>query len=313
MSGPEITNEVHLPRGSRKSIQAALGLTERLQSGIAFGLASQGIVARGGLPESLSRAESGKEFADAARERVDQSSRGDAGERIQLQQFDQSRITAALAEMTESIERFEKYRVATSKLGGMKTGTGPRLIAIDDPGIDGVLTSANQSRGLNAAPRIAEQSRLPEWLGRNVGHFAAHPSLQRAGSINAGAMREAAISGARISGLNRTADTEDRSRERGDDRTRLFDAASVAAQSREFATPRMVRAEFDEPAKARRSRGEAEQSPAISIHSAPTVIIHGGDARNDIERQVASALRKHREQLYDDMQQEAGRRERAEY
>jgi hypothetical protein len=43
------------------------------------------------------------------------------------------------------------------------------------------------------------------------------------------------------------------------------------------------------------------------------VIINSGERRSDIERQVEGALRKHREQLFDELKQEAGRRERAEY
>jgi hypothetical protein len=89
-------------------------------------------------------------------------------------------------------------------------------------------------------------------------------------------------------------------------------AAAIAAQPNKIAAPPIKRMELAEPTK-RQSRGSADTGGGISIHSSPTVIINGGESRTDIERQVEAALRKHREKLFDELKQEAGRRDRAEY
>jgi hypothetical protein len=83
-------------------------------------------------------------------------------------------------------------------------------------------------------------------------------------------------------------------------------------QHRKVAALPLRRAEFAEPTK-RQSRGSASSAGGISIQSSPTVIINSGGDRSEIERQVEGALRKHREQLFDELKQEAGRRERADY
>ena len=52
---------------------------------------------------------------------------------------------------------------------------------------------------------------------------------------------------------------------------------------------------------------------AVTINSSPTVVVNAGEGRGDIEREVMSALRAHREELFDSFRREATRRERAQF
>jgi hypothetical protein len=80
----------------------------------------------------------------------------------------------------------------------------------------------------------------------------------------------------------------------------------------------MAPASFSRPEFAESTRGvygqESRSTPgAITINSTPTVVINPGEAPGDVERQVISALRAHREELFDQFKRESIRRERAQF
>ena len=99
----------------------------------------------------------------------------------------------------------------------------------------------------------------------------------------------------------------------GSNRALFHTGTGTSLKASILAAPRIDRADFAEPASVRPSRSAETASGGISINSSPTVIIHGAQDSGDIERQVVEALRKHREQLFEQMKQEAARRERAVY
>ncbi|MDO8433509.1 MAG: hypothetical protein Q7S58_13980 [Candidatus Binatus sp.] len=212
------------------------------------------------------------------------------------------------AESIRNVERIEEGIAVGDGLG--QSAAASRAMPKSE------IAAAGQSGG-NAA-RIGKQTGMAESIARGSDRIADVAHLLRSTSMKAAmvsgwANRESGLSGGRA-----YAAAEDRSGGRVaigrvGEPTALFDTAAAVAAKAIVAAPRINRAEFAEPARGRQSRTSGEPSPGISIHSAPTVIIHNGGDRGDIEHLVASALRKHREQLFDELQQEAGRRERTEY
>lgn len=73
---------------------------------------------------------------------------------------------------------------------------------------------------------------------------------------------------------------------------------------------RLKTASFAELAlQAGREDREAAKAP-LTLHSSPTIVVHGATDLGDIEHRIAGALRRHREELFDQMKREAARRER---
>ncbi len=89
--------------------------------------------------------------------------------------------------------------------------------------------------------------------------------------------------------------------------------AATVRNSAAVAPARLASPKFaDLPARGfdRDSRGG---TGALTINSSPTVVVNSGEGRGDIEREVMSALRAHREELFDSLRREAARRERAQF
>lgn len=75
----------------------------------------------------------------------------------------------------------------------------------------------------------------------------------------------------------------------------------------------LSRPEFAEPMRGVYGQESRSAPGTITISSAPTVVVNAGDASGDVERQVTSALRAHREELFDQFKRESVRRERAQF
>ncbi len=74
----------------------------------------------------------------------------------------------------------------------------------------------------------------------------------------------------------------------------------------------LSRPEFAEPMRGVYGQESRSTPGAITINSTPTVVINAGEP-GDVERQVAGALRLHREELFDQLKRESVRRERAQF
>ena len=75
-------------------------------------------------------------------------------------------------------------------------------------------------------------------------------------------------------------------------------------------SPRM----FAEPSSGNRGRDNRSGGAGITINSSPTVVINGPNSGGgDAQRDVLSALRAHREELFDQLRRESARRERAQF
>lgn len=72
--------------------------------------------------------------------------------------------------------------------------------------------------------------------------------------------------------------------------------------------------EFVEPMRENaRSVASSATRGAVTINSSPTVVIHASETGANLEQQVTDALRRHRDDLLEQMTREAARRERGEY
>ena len=60
-------------------------------------------------------------------------------------------------------------------------------------------------------------------------------------------------------------------------------------------------------------RNHRTANTGININSSPTVVINAGAPGGNLQRDVISALRTHREELFDQLKRESARRERAQF
>jgi hypothetical protein len=70
---------------------------------------------------------------------------------------------------------------------------------------------------------------------------------------------------------------------------------------------------FAELSRNFRGQDSSDAHAAITINSSPTVVINGPAASGNAQSDVISALRAHREELFDQLKRESARRERAEF
>ena len=75
----------------------------------------------------------------------------------------------------------------------------------------------------------------------------------------------------------------------------------------------LARLQFAEPVRAVQGQESRSATGPITINSTPTVVINAGETSSDVERQVISALRMHRDELFDQFKRESIRRERAQF
>jgi hypothetical protein len=71
--------------------------------------------------------------------------------------------------------------------------------------------------------------------------------------------------------------------------------------------------EFARPMRMANDRNDRATNAGININSSPTVVINAGAAGGNLQRDVISALRAHREELFDQLKRESARRERAQF
>jgi len=71
--------------------------------------------------------------------------------------------------------------------------------------------------------------------------------------------------------------------------------------------------EFSRPIPIAPNRNGGASNAGITINSSPTVVINATPAGSNLERDVLSALRAHREELFDQLKRESARRERAQF
>jgi hypothetical protein len=90
-------------------------------------------------------------------------------------------------------------------------------------------------------------------------------------------------------------------------------AASRVPMSSMIAPASFSKPEFTEPMRGVYGQESRNAPGSITINSTPTVVINGSEGSGDVERQVISALRTHRDELFDQFKRESVRRERAEF
>jgi hypothetical protein len=97
--------------------------------------------------------------------------------------------------------------------------------------------------------------------------------------------------------------------------TRAIDAARAASSIHGVVPPaNLSQRTFAEPSGGNRGRDNRSGGAGITINSSPTVVINGRNSGGgDAQRDVLSALRAHREELFDQLRRESARRERAQF
>ncbi len=97
--------------------------------------------------------------------------------------------------------------------------------------------------------------------------------------------------------------------------TRAIDAARAASSIHGVVPPaNLSQRTFAEPSGGNRGRDNRSGGAGITINSSPTVAINGPNSGGgDAQRDVLSALRAHREELFDQLRRESARRERAQF
>jgi hypothetical protein len=94
----------------------------------------------------------------------------------------------------------------------------------------------------------------------------------------------------------------------------LLGNGRAASSIRGMVPPRNVSGPaFAELSRNFRGRDSSDARAAITINSSPTVVINGPAASGNAQSDVISALRAHREELFDQLKRESARRERAEF
>jgi hypothetical protein len=238
-----------------------------------------------------------------------------------------ARLAADIGKVKNSIAQIEKHQSAsrrgTNLLSQATTAESTGVLRIGKAIAAGIRVNLGASdskhrAGIDKSLRLSRQKigeagigKLGEWLasGTKAAESLRVASTQRA--IEAGVGRGMSIVRDRTS---RAEYQTGRATDGFSNRQSLLEAAAaIAARPNAGAAPAMKQVEFAEPARTQRSRNLSDSSASISIQSSPTVIIHSSENQGDLERQVAGALRRHREELFDELRQEAARRERAEY
>jgi hypothetical protein len=94
-----------------------------------------------------------------------------------------------------------------------------------------------------------------------------------------------------------------------------IDAARAASSTHGVVPPaNLSQRVFAEPSSGNRGRDNRNGGAGITINSSPTVVINGPTAGGgDAQQDVLGALRKHREELFDQLRRESARRERAQF
>jgi hypothetical protein len=77
--------------------------------------------------------------------------------------------------------------------------------------------------------------------------------------------------------------------------------------------PNLSQPEFASPIRSVRDRGHGASNSSINFNSSPTVVINATAAGSNLQRDVLSALRSHRDELFDQLKRESARRERAQF
>jgi hypothetical protein len=97
--------------------------------------------------------------------------------------------------------------------------------------------------------------------------------------------------------------------------TRAIDSARASSSIHGVVPPANLSTRmFAEPSSGNRGRDSRSGGVGITINSSPTVVINGPNSGGgDAQRDVLSALRAHREELFDQLRRESARRERAQF
>ncbi len=298
-----------------KSLRDVQRLSELTRASVSIGRASDGLaivssVQKMGLASQAGVTTDRTRTSDAGHDESSESIRN-----FDVAEFG-SRLTAALS----GLKRLEQIQVELSMLGSRRGSSatfapdqsnasssisGANLLAslaapsasliqiLQQPGI----VTARESGGVGALAEVPEALSTKPWhqLDDSSNRLSSMGDL-----ISPSARNDRSISSIGTRGLG--------------DRRALFNTGTATSLKPSIlAAPRIDRAEFAEPRSLGPSRSAESASGGISINSSPTVIIHSAQDHADIERQVVGALRKHREQLFEQVKQEAARRERALY
>ena len=210
-----------------------------------------------------------------------------------IRNYDVSELSSRLASALTSLKRIGQIR------GELSTGSSASAISAPSASITQMLKQP-EIVVANESVRVGAPAQMPTALvAKPLDGSSNHSSIL--GDLTLHSVRnDRAMSQIETRGL-------------GTNRALFHTGTATSLEASILAAPRIDRPEFAEPASVRPSRSAENPSGGISINSSPTVIIHGAQDSGDIERQVVEALRKHREQLFEQMKQEAARRERAVY
>ena len=77
--------------------------------------------------------------------------------------------------------------------------------------------------------------------------------------------------------------------------------------------PSVAQREFARPIRIARDRNHGSSNAGVNINSSPTIVINTTAAGTNLQRDVLSALRAHRDELFDQLKRESARRERAQF
>ncbi len=236
-------------------------------------------------------------------------------------------------EMSEAIgaERTSQASRLSSSVDVREARALNQITRLNQPAVATPRLDAIGSRGVRAAAlpmgsATTSRALLPEGLNVQMnGALLADRGVAAARSASRVSARgsDAISPGAEKLSVGINLDSIDHGLRPGDS-TRRSDAIGAIAKthntiSRTLGTASIAESRARAPEFAAPVRDSARQTTssaargAVTINSSPTVVIHASDSGANLEQQVTDALRKYREDMFDQLTREAARRERAEY
>jgi hypothetical protein len=207
-----------------------------------------------------------------------------------------ARVEAARRQASiKAIERAASIGATAQKIENLGTdGSSNRGGYQNETTLEGVRAKEDWSRMISGANRALDRAHSLESVSNNL--------AQAAGAGGPGGASSRRLGGRDGSALAAMAPAVN-----GRVRAAAARSSAVAARAR-LGSPKFA----DPPARGF-ERDSRSGAVAVTINSSPTVVVNSGEGRGDVEREVISALRAHREELFDSMRREAARRERAQF